>query len=179
MNEETPDVYLRPSSPNHNPEPISYSQFIASNPIPSPVWIDWIEHIPARAYRAYPDGRIWSCESESFLRPEDKPYQEVTLKSEGFRKKCLVHRLIAHAFLGPPPRDDETGEELQVNHKSGNTHDNSLRNLEYVTRSENIVHRNNTLQSDKGGGVRLGYTRCPSCGHKLQLISVEKMNEPT
>ncbi|MBQ0074617.1 MAG: HNH endonuclease [Prevotella sp.] len=43
-----------------------------------------------------------------------------------------VHRIVAKAFLGY--------SELDVNHKDGNKMNNSITNLEYVTRSENIKH---------------------------------------
>jgi hypothetical protein len=44
-----------------------------------------------------------------------------------------VHRLIAAAFLG-----EANGRD--VNHRNGNKHDNSLRNLEYLSRGENHCH---------------------------------------
>lgn len=38
------------------------------------------------------------------------------------------------AFVGPVP------DGMQVNHKDGNPKNNHVQNLEYVTRSENMVH---------------------------------------
>jgi len=40
----------------------------------------------------------------------------------------LVNRLVAHAFLGPPPSDDR----FEVNHVDGNKSNNRANNLEYV-----------------------------------------------
>lgn len=51
----------------------------------------------------------------------------------------LVHRLVAAAFLGNP-----NGKE-QVNHKSGDTMDNTLGNLEWVTNQENARHAADVL----------------------------------
>ncbi|CAK0890650.1 unnamed protein product [Prorocentrum cordatum] len=47
-----------------------------------------------------------------------------------------VHRLVAHAFLGPPP----STQHCDVNHKDRDRGNNHLDNLEFVTRSENILH---------------------------------------
>ena len=47
----------------------------------------------------------------------------------------LVHRLVAFAFLGPPPSDRH-----EVNHKDRNRSNPHVSNLEWVTRSENNLH---------------------------------------
>ena len=57
-------------------------------------------------------------------------YCKVTIHKEHFQ----VHRVVAHAFLGPPPSQDA----WQVHHKDGNPGNNHIANLEYVTRSDNI-----------------------------------------
>ena len=51
-------------------------------------------------------------------------------------KTHYVHRLVAQAFLGPPPSEKHT----QVNHIDGDPANNRADNLEWVTRSENIRH---------------------------------------
>ena len=51
-------------------------------------------------------------------------------------KTHKVHRLVAKAFLPPPPSEKHT----QVNHKDNNPANNRADNLEWVTRSENIQH---------------------------------------
>lgn len=62
-------------------------------------------------------------------------YFRVTLNCEdGKCHRFSVHKLVMEAFIGPAA----TG--MQVNHKNKIRSDNSLSNLEYVTRSENILH---------------------------------------
>src|SRR4051812_37618877 len=53
-----------------------------------------------------------------------------------FNKRFIkVHRLIAMAFLGPPPFAD-----AQVNHKDGDKANNHVDNLEWVSKSANLTH---------------------------------------
>lgn len=61
-------------------------------------------------------------------------YLAVQLWRFGKPSMCLVHCLVAEAFLGLRPDGHE------VNHKNGHKHDNKLVNLEYVTRSGNLEH---------------------------------------
>ena len=51
-------------------------------------------------------------------------------------KKHYVHRLVAQAFLEPPPSE----KHKEVNHIDGDPANNRADNLEWVTRSENIRH---------------------------------------
>jgi hypothetical protein len=68
----------------------------------------------------------------------------VAFSLHGKMSRHLVHRLVAKTFIPNPQNKPE------VNHKNGNTKDNRLQNLEWVTQQENIDHarRNGFL---KGG----------------------------
>lgn len=66
--------------------------------------------------------------------PDTIGYLCIRLSREGDRKNHLVHRLVARAFIGVCP------DGLQVNHINGRKYDNRVENLEYVTRSENMLH---------------------------------------
>jgi len=60
-------------------------------------------------------------------------YLVVHLCHKRKRATCLVHRLVALAFL--PPSD-----KSQINHKNGDKTNNRLDNLEWATPKENIQH---------------------------------------
>lgn len=69
------------------------------------------------------------------LKPYALPsgHQVVTLWRGNERAKCLVHRLVALAFIGQP----EPGQE--VCHTNGDPADNHVTNLRWGTRSENVL----------------------------------------
>lgn len=58
-----------------------------------------------------------------------------TLRKNGRSSKEYVHQLVAMAFIGKPKNP-----KLVVNHENGNTADNRVGNLKYVTRSQNALH---------------------------------------
>src|SRR5215471_9115106 len=67
-----------------------------------------------------------------FLKPNG--YLCIDLKRDGKTKRLYVHRLVALAFIALCP----SGKE--VDHIDGNRAHNALKNLRYVTRSENMRH---------------------------------------
>ena len=71
-------------------------------------------------------------------------YKEVILSYYPYSKQVLVHRLVLSTFN---PIDGM--ENLDVNHIDGNKLNNRLDNLEWCTRSENIIHSyKNGLQNN-------------------------------
>jgi len=65
-------------------------------------------------------------------------YVQVEVSRSGGAVKCYAHRLVAEAFVENPDNKPE------VNHKNRNKADNSAENLEWVTRSENMIHAHAT-----------------------------------
>lgn len=67
------------------------------------------------------------------LTNHNSGYLSVAFSRNNIPYCYLVHRLVAHAFLGEV-------DGLDINHINGNKHDNMLNNLEIVSRQENIDH---------------------------------------
>jgi hypothetical protein len=95
-------------------------------------------------------------------------YERVTLKVANGKRICAyVHRLVAFAFL----RNENY--LLQVNHKDGNTLNNNVENLEWVTQSENILHSYRVLgKGSKGKPIRVGDTHYASLKQATQELDV-------
>lgn len=71
-----------------------------------------------------------------------KGYYIATLCKNGKQKTFIVNRLVGFMFIPNPDKKPE------INHKNGNKLDNSVSNLEWNTRSENIKHSwDNGLQT--------------------------------
>lgn len=66
--------------------------------------------------------------------PDSCGYPRVRLSVEGKATDVNVHILVAAAFIGPCPDDQE------VNHKNLNRSDNAEGNLEYLPHAKTIQH---------------------------------------
>ena len=64
-------------------------------------------------------------------------YKIVSLCKNGKRKNYYIHRLIATYFI--PNKENK----LEINHIDGNKNNNNINNLEWCTRSENLIHAYN------------------------------------
>lgn len=71
-------------------------------------------------------------------------YLMVSLYNNGEHKNALVHRLVAETFIPNPNNLPE------VDHLNKNIFDNSITNLEWVDRKENIKRANNDMGSLNG-----------------------------
>lgn len=83
--------------------------------------------------RLVPCKRGFRTKKERLLTPNDiHGYYHVGFKVNGKLVNPLVHRLVMIAFVGEKPYP-----EWEIDHINGNSHDNRLENLEYVSSSEN------------------------------------------
>ena len=83
------------------------------------------------AYTISRNGEVYSTISSKILKNVKLKigYLRVTLSG---RKQCFIHRLLAITFIPNPDN------KPHVHHKDGNTVNNNIDNLEWVTHKENI-----------------------------------------
>lgn len=80
-------------------------------------------------------GKVYSLKSNKFLSLQNRGYQQVSLiNDKGVSVNTYVHRLVASMFC------EGYKESLHVNHIDGDKSNNNAKNLEWVTRSENMLH---------------------------------------
>lgn len=75
-------------------------------------------------------------------------YQQVILYRAAKKKTHLVHRIVLDAFVGPCP------ENMEGCHGDGDRENNSLENLRYGTRKENLADRFAHGTVAQGEGVK-------------------------
>ena len=79
----------------------------------------------------------------SYLKPikaqtKKGTYLKVSLTDEetNIQYQPMIHILVANCFLKRP----KNSEKREINHIDGNKHNNNVKNLEWVTRAENVKH---------------------------------------
>ena len=83
-------------------------------------------------YKASTTGKIYSSRAKKCLAiSPNTAYETVTLHNKGKHKSYGVHRLVAMTFL-PNPHNLP-----QVHHIDGNHHNNTISNLQWITREDN------------------------------------------
>ena len=99
-------------------------------------------------------GEVWSYHINRFLKHKIGKigYHRVTLMFERKQKIYLIHRLVNAAY------NDNPDNKPHTNHIDGNKSNNHYTNLEWVTRSENMLHAFKTgligyVNSNKNGSL--------------------------
>ena len=87
-------------------------------------------------------GDIKSLYHNIILKPSKHTngYRFVCLYKNGKSYRRYIHRLVGLTFLKRP------NEFYEINHKDGDKTNNNVNNLEWVTKSENHIHRIYNLQ---------------------------------
>lgn len=130
----------------------------------------WREVVDNENYMVSNTGRIRRKNSDSDRATYDKDgYLSVDLYKDGQRSKKRVNRIVAEAFIPNP--DDKP----EVDHLDGNKKNNSVENLEWVTKKENCRRAwNNGLM--KPTYSMLG-KKNPNAGRKGKPIRIVETGE--
>lgn len=80
-------------------------------------------------------GRVRNCKRGNILTPnKSRGYLNVRLCKDGKMERFYVHRLVATAFI------DNPNNLLEVNHKDFDKTNNTIENLEWISREDNVKH---------------------------------------
>lgn len=96
-------------------------------------------------YSVDENGNVRNDKRGTFVKPYDnkagKGYWYVCLYNGHIKQGAFgVHRLVAQAFI-PNPEN-----KSHVNHKDGDTKNNNVNNLEWVSPLENVIHASKVLK---------------------------------
>ena len=130
----------------------------------------------AEVWKKVKDNRTYSVSSTGLVRNDKtgrvlKPWicsvGYLTIKFGLYSKNKLVHRLVATAFISNPDNKPE------VNHKDGNKLNNSISNLEWMTRSENIQHGFETGLISR----QIGHKKSVGSKNSMAKLNEEKVKQ--
>lgn len=103
--------------------------------------IEWKSIVNYPMYEVSSDGRIRNVVRDRIVRQyvSKSGYYIVRLYNQEKGKTWHVHNLVARAFLTNPCRCPTCGTNFDINHIDHNPLNNDASNLEYVTRSQNVL----------------------------------------
>jgi hypothetical protein len=99
------------------------------------------------------DGRVWSVTKNRECRTSrlnsQVNYQRLCTKIDGKTKNFYLHRLVAETFIPNPHNYSD------INHINGDKTDNCVNNLEWVSKSMNLLHCARVLENNPLVGTYL------------------------
>lgn len=119
-------------------------------------------------------GKIIDTVRNKEVRYYDSHYRRVNLRTDdGVNRTCLVHRLVAMAFVQLPESFQDFGK-LLVNHKDGNKYNPDYTNLEWCSYSGNLNH---ALESGLNGCIKTVYMRNNEDGKITKYLGLTKLSK--
>lgn len=102
-------------------------------------------------------GEVFSKKVNRLLTPQKNQngYSFIRLHKDKKQYSFLVHRLLAFVYLNL----ESLGSELEVDHKDSNINNNSIDNLQVLTKEEHLIKTHGEWRRQK--------TRKCSCGNNL------------
>lgn len=100
----------------------------------TPPWYTYYQVSSIGNVKSFKNGRWWVWKERILKHWVTRGYHCVNLCKDWKSKNFQVSRLVALTFI--PNKENKT----DVNHKNGIKADNSIENLEWCTKSENILH---------------------------------------
>lgn len=123
-------------------------------------------------YSITSDGRVINSRgNEKALKSLRNGYASVDLYDNGTRTIKRVHRLVAEAFIPNPDNKPD------INHKDGNKLNNSVSNLEWVTKSENMRHAYDTGLVKPHATYGMRGHKNPNGGRKGRKVKIIETGE--
>ena len=120
-------------------------------------------------YQISSDGDVMSLRKKKIMKPFDNNgYLRIGLSKDGKRKNYLIHRLVAKAFLV------KGVDENEINHIDLNKKNNSYKNLEWVTGSQNVRHAVKEIEGRKAHLKE----KMSDIGIKYNHLGVEASKKP-
>lgn len=115
-----------------------------------------IDVVPINGWPGYVislDGRVWRGDKEKTVYVAANGYKSVCISKANKSHVLTIHRLLALHFIGDPP-----SEKHEVCHVNGNRLDNSLANLRWGTRADNVrdaMRHGTAAVGARNGGAKL------------------------